>query len=124
MCAKWGEGHMAGSNDCEMEQKERVIWKLQADNRVGKRRPLQILAGEDESPRSNFISYHTHFRCKMDPEKKIKFNPWAIEKNYIQEIGRKPVTIKSINETEVVFEISNEKESNILPALKSLFSAK
>ena len=41
---------------------------MQADSRVGRRRALQILAGEDESPRSNPLSYPTHFRSKMDPE--------------------------------------------------------
>ena len=43
---------------------------MQAESRVGRLRALQIMAGEDESPRSNPQSYPTHLRCKMDPENK------------------------------------------------------
>ena len=50
---------MAGSNDCEIEIKERVTKIVQADSRAGRRGALQILAGEDKSPRSNF-SYTLH----------------------------------------------------------------
>ena len=45
---------------------------MKAENRVGRRRALQILTGEDEFPRSNPHLYPTHFRCKTDPEKKLK----------------------------------------------------
>ena len=45
---------------------------MQADSRVGRRRAFQILAGEDESPRSKPQSYHTHFTCKVGPEKNIQ----------------------------------------------------
>ena len=95
---------------------------MQADSRVGRQRTLQILAGEDESPRSNPQSYPTHFRCKRDPEKKPAFSPWAIEKSLTQEIGSKPATIRSNNESEFVIEISNEKGSKILPTITSLCS--
>ena len=61
---------MAGSNNCEVEKKERVFKKMQADSRVGRRRALQNLVGEDKSPRSNHPSYPTHLRCKIDPEKR------------------------------------------------------
>ena len=97
---------MAGSNTGEVEIKERVIKKMQADSRVGRRRALQILAGEDESPRSKPQSYPTHFTCKIDPEKKRAFNPWPIEKSLTQEIGSKPATIKSNKESEFIIEIS------------------
>ena len=73
---------------------------MQADGRVGTRRALQILAGEDEFPRSNPQSYPTHFRCIMDPENEMKFNPWAIEKSLTLEIGSKPATIRSNNESD------------------------
>ena len=53
---------------------------MQADSRVGRQGALQIVAGEDETPKSNPQSYLTHLRCKMDPEKKIKVNPCAIKK--------------------------------------------
>ena len=56
---------------------------------------------------------------KMDPEKKRIFNPWAIERTFSQEIGSKPATIRSNNESELVFEILNEKERKILPAITS-----
>ena len=95
---------------------------MQADSRVGRRRALQILAGEDESPRSNPQSYPTHFKFKMDPEKKRAFNPWALVKSFIQEIGSKPATISSNNECKAVIKIANEKESKILPTITSLCS--
>ena len=77
---------------------------MQADSRVGRRRALQTLAIKDDSPRSNTPSFPTHFTCKMDPEKKRTFNPWAIEKSLTQEIGSKPATIRSTNETEFIIE--------------------
>ena len=49
---------------------------MQGDRRMRRQRALQILEIEDESPRSNPQSNPTHFRCKMDQENKIKFNPW------------------------------------------------
>ena len=84
---------------------------------MGRRRALQILAGEDESPRSNSQSYPTHFRCKMDPEKKRTFHPWAIEKSFTQEIGSKPAITMSNNESE-----NNEKESKFISTITSLCS--
>ena len=81
---------------------------MQANSRVGRRRALQILAEEDESQRSNTQSFPKHFTCKMDPEKKRTFHQWAIEKSLTQEIGSKPATIKSTNESELFIEISNE----------------
>ena len=36
----------------------------------------------------------------MDQENKIKFNSWALEKCLTQEIGSKPATIRSNNESE------------------------
>ena len=73
-CANCREGHIAGSNNSEVEIQEGVIKKIQDDCRVGRRRAQQINA-EEESPGSNLQSYYTHFRCKTDQEKKIKFNP-------------------------------------------------
>ena len=96
---------MAGSNNCEVDNKERVIKKIQVDNKVRTRRALQILAGEDESPRSNPQSYPPHFTCKMELEQKITFNPWAVENSFTQEIGSKPASIRSNNESEFVIEI-------------------
>ena len=74
---------------------------------MGRRRDIQILAIEDESPRSSPQPYATHFRCEMDTENKIKFNPWVVENGSIQEIGSKPDTIRSKNESDLVIEISN-----------------
>ena len=69
---------MAGSYNCEVEIKERVIKKMQADSKVVRRRAHQILRSEDESARSNPQSYSKNFRCRMDPKKKIKSNPRAM----------------------------------------------
>ena len=53
---------------------------MQADTRVGRRRALQILAGEDESPRSKPQSYPTHFTFKMNPENKKNIQPMGNRK--------------------------------------------
>ena len=63
---------------------------MQAESRVERRRALQILAGENESPKSNPNSGPTHFRCKMDREKKRKFNLWAIEKSFPNKLEANP----------------------------------
>ena len=96
---------MAGSDNCEVEKKEWVTKKMQADIRVGRRIALKILAEEDESPSSNPQSYPTHFKCKMDLEKKRKLNSYAIIKCSTQKIGSRLATIRSINESEFFFEI-------------------
>ena len=82
---------------------------MESDTRVGRSRALKILVGEDESPRSNPQSFHKHFRCKMDPEMKRKFNSCSTEKRFAQENRSKPATKRSNNEFEFVNEISNEK---------------
>ena len=51
---------------------------MQGDSREEIRKALQILAGEDESPRSNTHSYSIYFINKMDPEKKRKLSPLKI----------------------------------------------
>ena len=58
----------------------------------------------------------------MDPEKKRKFNQCLIEKSFTQEIGSKRAAIRSNNESDFFIEISNEKESKILPTITSLCS--
>ena len=75
---------------------------MQADSRVGRRRALQIVAGGDESPRSNTQSFPTHFTCRMKQEKKKTLNSWAVEKSLTQEIGSKLATIKTTNESEFI----------------------
>ena len=55
----------------------------------------------------------------MDQGNKIRFNPWATEKNFTQEIGNKPDIIRAMNESEFVIEISTENK--IIPTLDSLF---
>ena len=91
---------------------------MQADSRVGRRRALQFTAGEHMSPRSSPQSYPAHFRCKIDPEQKRKSNPWAIEKSFTQQIASKPATKRSNNKSKFLIEISDEKESKILPHTK------
>ena len=58
----------------------------------------------------------------MNPEKKRTYNSRAIERSFTQEIGNKPATIRSKNESEIVIEISNERESKIVPTNTSLCS--
>ena len=58
----------------------------------------------------------------MELGNKLTFNPWAIEKSLTQEIGSKPATIRSTNESDFIIEISNEKENKILPTITSLSS--
>ena len=73
-CTNCGEGHMAGSN-CEVEIKEKEIKKTEAaDNRVGRRRALQILAGKMSLQEKPSIIPYT-FQMQNDPVKKIKFIP-------------------------------------------------
>ena len=58
----------------------------------------------------------------MDLEKKRAFKPRAIEKSFNQEIGSKPATIRSNNESKFVIEISNQKERIVLLTITSLCS--
>ena len=90
---------------------------MQADSRVGRRELFKTWREK--------MSLHlcdAHLRCKMDPEKKRTFYPWAIEKSFTKESGSKSATKRSNNEPELFIEISNEKESKILPIITSLCS--
>ena len=83
--AKCGERHMVGSNNYEIEIKERVNkkYKLIAeweDEKFFKSWRVKMSL-QDQTLNHNLATY---FRYKMDPEKKIKFNPWAIEKSFTQ----------------------------------------
>ena len=102
-CANCGEGHMAGSNDCEIEIKERVIKKMQTDRKVG-RRVAKI--------KPSLIPYT--FQMQNGSR---KFHPWAIEKSFTQQIRSKPATIRSNNESEFVIEMSNEKKAKFFQLL-------
>ena len=55
----------------------------------------------------------------MDPKNGRHFNPWPIAKSFTQEFWSKPANQKSNNYSDLVIEISNEKENKLLPALKS-----
>ena len=120
-CSNCGGNHRAGSKECEVDKREVAIKHIQAESKVGRRRAIQMLAGEDESPRNNAISYPTHFRCKMITDENKKYNPWAIEKSFTNEIGKKPISIRSSAQpSEYIIEIAKESESKILPTIKSL----
>ena len=58
----------------------------------------------------------------MDPEMKRKFKPWATGKSFTHEIGMKPAILRSNNESRLFIEISNKRESKMLPSTKSFFS--
>ena len=51
-----------------------------------------------------------------------KVQPMVIRKVFFTRNCNKPATIRSNNESEFVIEISKEKESKILPSIKSLCS--
>ena len=69
-CANCSEKHIAGSKDCEVEQKERRIKDVQNEERVGRRRAIQIMSGEDTDPTHNTKQYATHFSCIITLEEK------------------------------------------------------
>ena len=61
----------------KLKKKTGLLKKMQADTRVGRRRALQILAGEEESPRSKPQSYPTHltFHMQNRPGKETNIQP-------------------------------------------------
>ena len=72
MCPNCDGDHIAGSRECETEKKERKIKEVQTKEKVGRRRAIQILSGEDETPANISTKFPTHFSCQMNPEKKIQ----------------------------------------------------
>ena len=106
-CADCGKGHMTGSSNCEFEINETVIKKMQADSRVATLRAPQIMA-EKMSLQDQTLIHTIHIsNTKLIRKREEKFNPWASEKSFTQEIGNKPATKRSKNESEFVIEISN-----------------
>ena len=73
-CPNCGGEHIAGSRECDHEQRERKIKEIQAKERVGRRRAMQILTGEEEFPATKQTTFPTHFSWQMDSEQKRKFN--------------------------------------------------
>ena len=72
---------MVGSNYCETEIKEWVIKKSKLISEW-EGEGLFKFWQEKLVKKIKPSVYPTHFRCKMDPEKKRKFNQWAIEKRF------------------------------------------
>ena len=65
----------------------------------------------------SFILYT--FQIKIESRKYKKNQPVGNRKNFTQEIGSKPATLKSNNKSEFAIQFSNEKESKFLPTIKS-----
>jgi len=55
MCPHCAGNHFAGIRECGAEQRERKIKEVQTNERVGRRRAIQILSGEEESPANKSI---------------------------------------------------------------------
>ena len=114
--------HMAGSNNCEVRLKERVSKRSKLIADWVDEELIKIWhEGKDESPRSNPQTYLTHFRCIIYPKNKEN-QPVGNRKEPHPKSGSKPATIRSNNKSEIVIEILNEKESEILPTIKSICS--
>ena len=62
----------------KLKKKERKIKEVQAKEKVGIRRAIQILSGEDGISANKPTKFPTHFSCQMNPEQKKKFSPWMI----------------------------------------------
>ena len=84
---------------------------MQADSRVGRRRALPFLTVEDESSKSSPQSYPIHFRRKVEPENKRKFNLWVIEKSFTLKIGSKLAAIRSNNESNLSLKSQTKKKA-------------
>ena len=84
---------------------------------MGRRLALQILAGKDESPRSNLNSYPTHFRCKFEPENKIKLNLWAMERASPKISDANPLSKDELTN----LNLSKKSQKKILPFTEPLF---
>ena len=57
-----------------------AIEEIQAGTKVWKIRTLHLLAEDDKSPTSKPLNYPTHFKCKLDEEKKKEINFQSIKK--------------------------------------------
>jgi len=85
-CPNYDGNHIAGSGEWEAKQNERKIKEVQTKEKVGRRRAIQLLSGQDETPANKSTKYPTHSGCKMNPEQKNKFSPWTIEKCFTHEL--------------------------------------
>jgi len=86
-CPNCAGDHIAGSRECWSRTKSRKIKEAQTKEKAGRRRAIQILSGEDESPANNSTKFPTHFSCQINPEQKKKFSPWMIQKCVTQKLG-------------------------------------
>merc|ERR1719259_523039 len=119
-CPNCDGDHIAGSREWEAEKKERKIKEVQTKEKVGRRRAIQILSGEDETPTSKSTKFPTHFSCQMNPEQKKKFSPWMIEKCFTQVLWTKPRSIRSKSDSEFIIEINTEGQSRNILSIEKL----
>jgi len=119
-CPNCGGKHQAGNRDCQTERDERLIKEIQSQERVGRRRAIQILKGEDVEPTEKARKFPTHFACTMSSREKRSFTPWSIEKCLSNELGSKPKSIRSRNDTEFIIEVEKHRDSLNISKIKKL----
>merc|ERR1719259_1557505 len=105
-----------------VKRKKKKIKEVQAKGRVGRRRTIQILSGEDETPANISTKFPTHFSCQMNPEKKKKFSPWLIERCFTQLLWGKPRSIRSKSESEFIIKVNNEDQSKAILSIQKLYN--
>ena len=118
-CLHCENEHAAGNRECEVHQKEQAIVDIQAHKKVTMRRARQIYDNNTEVSVKT-IKYNTHFNCVMREDDKKTMSPWLLEKCFSKETGCKPKSIRSLNSTTYLVEVTDQKHSEKLASMKLL----
>lgn len=109
--------HEAGHKECKEQQRETQILQIQDKYKVGRRRALQILAGEETTQTPSLITDHypKHFLLKFRDNLKeaTKINPFIIKKSINLFLNSNVSSIRGQGENYIINVSNNAQSENI-----------
>ena len=119
-CVHCGETHSAGSPICQKYLKEEALIRIQEEEKVTLMRARQMMENNNEYVDRPKQQFTTHYDCKMDEKDKRKFTPWLLEKCLTQQLGSKPTTIRTTNNTTFTVEVASREQSMHMQRIKDI----
>ena len=113
--------NQTGSRKCARQQKEHLLVEIQDKEKVTIRKARQILEGESEVPARAANRFPTHYNCAMEEKSKRKFSS-CLEKCINNYLGSKPRSIRTLNKTTFILEVTRGEQGAALARLKELNS--
>ena len=94
-CYHYEEEHEAGSRACDKQEKEKMLMKIQDEEKCHIVRARLILQKNNEFTDTSGKLCTTHFDCDMTENNERQFTSWLLEKRLQKIIGRNPKSVRS-----------------------------